>query len=231
MFITAIVLAAGKGLRLESKTAKPLVKVNSKPLIAYSLELFNRHPDIRDIIVVANRKNRQDLIRIINEYRIGKSRGVVLGGQRRQDSVLNGLKATDAGADMVLIHDSARPLINKTLISSLIEEARDSGAAIAAVPVKATIKRVRGNSLYIRETLNRDNLWEAQTPQVFKKYLLLKAYKKAGDNKVTDDASLVEKLGIKVKLVLGSPYNLKITTPEDLMIAEAIVKKIAKNSR
>ncbi len=231
MHVTAIVLAAGKGLRLKSKISKPLIKIGSKPLVIYSLNTLSRHPYIKDIVVVGNRRNLQDIRNKIKQYRISKIKDVVLGGRLRQISVFNGLRATDKQTDMVLIHDAVRPFIDKDTVSSVIKTAKSSGAAIAGVPVKATIKEVIGyrlsviGELVVKKTLDRSKLWEIQTPQVFKKDLILKAYKKFANIGVTDDAMLVEKLGAKVSVVLGTYKNIKITTPEDLIVAQAIAKK------
>jgi 2-C-methyl-D-erythritol 4-phosphate cytidylyltransferase len=219
----AIVLAAGRGLRFKSKVPKPLVKINSKPAIAYSLEEFNRHPSVSGIIVVVNPANRSAVASVIRRRRIKKVSSIVLGGRRRQDSVLNGLKAIKDCATLVLIHDAARPFISAKIISALIKEAKDSGAAIPAVPVRSTIKKVN-LGLFVEETVERKNLWEVQTPQAFRKELLLKAYRRCGRLDVTDDAMLVEKSGAKVKIVEGSYNNIKITTPQDLVLAEAISK-------
>ncbi|PIP19284.1 MAG: 2-C-methyl-D-erythritol 4-phosphate cytidylyltransferase [Candidatus Omnitrophica bacterium CG08_land_8_20_14_0_20_41_16] len=242
MYVSAIVLAAGKGLRFSRpdrrgiprryvgrnpKIPKPLIKINSKPVIIYSLNTLSKHPAVKDIIVVVNALNQKDIVRKIRQYAITKVRQIVLGGKERQDSVRNGLKAMDSSTDLVLIHDAVRPFIMKGGISSVIKEAQNCGAAILGVPVKATIKSVAScQSSVVSKTLNRENLWEIQTPQVFRKDLILEAYKRFGDREVTDDAALVEKLGAKVKLVRGSYFNLKITTPEDLVIAEAIVKRL-----
>jgi len=135
--------------------------------------------------------------------------------------VYNGLKKISADTDWVLIHDSARPFIDRKSITKVISTAKKTGAAILAVPVKATIKSIKATG-FVNTTLERSNLWEIQTPQVFKKELILEAYKKYSKIKVTDDASLVERLGKKVKIVLGSQENIKITTKEDLVLAQAI---------
>lgn len=233
MEVCAIILAAGRGWRFKSKIPKPFVKINSKPIIIYSLLAFNRHPLIKDIIVVVGTKNKKDTINKIRQYHIDKIKRVVKGGRRRQDSVYQGLKAVDPCTNLVIIHDGVRPFIDKNTISLAIKEAKKCGAAIVAVPVKATIKKVTSHKLgvirkfFVRETIDRANLYEAQTPQVFKKDLLLEAYEKFGDTPVTDDAMLVEKLGAKVGIVLGSYNNIKITTFEDLLIAKALLK--AKN--
>ena len=229
--ISAIVVAAGKGLRFKSKLPKPVAKLNSKPIIIYSLEIISKHPLISEIILVVNKENQKAIVRETRNYHIGKIFKVVTGGRRRQDSVHNGLKEVDKKADFVLIHDAARPLIDSRILSSVINEASSSGAAIVGVPVKATIKkatRPQGHKVtskaIVKETLDRNSLWEIQTPQVFDKNLILKAFDKFGKIHVTDDAMLVEKLGRKISIVLGSYRNIKITTPEDLSLAEAILK-------
>jgi 2-C-methyl-D-erythritol 4-phosphate cytidylyltransferase len=230
MKVSAIVLAAGRSLRFSgSKISKVLTPINSKPIIIYSLEILSKHPSVRDIIVVVNEQNLKEITNQIFDSRIRKIRRIVKGGIRRQDSVINALSVLNRDIDFVLIHDAARPFINRNMVSSLIKEAARWGAAIAGVPVKATIKKVKskkekGKSVFVEKTLNRDNLWEIHTPQVFKKDLIVKAYKKFSRLDVTDDAMLVEKLGEKVRVVLGSYDNIKITTPEDLVVAEAILK-------
>jgi 2-C-methyl-D-erythritol 4-phosphate cytidylyltransferase len=221
MQVSAIVLAAGSGLRFKSKIPKVLAQIKSKPILIYSLSQLSRHAFIKEIIVVVNTRNAQSIANKIKQYRISKISKIVKGGRRRQDSVLNGLKASGCG--LVLIHDAARPFIDKGIISRVIKKAGSSGAAVAGVPVKATIKEVT-SKITVKITLDRNNLWEIQTPQVFDKKLLLKAYKKFGKIDVTDDAMLIEKLGAKVNVVLGSYKNIKVTTPDDLMIAKAIAK-------
>lgn len=230
MHVTAIVVAAGEGSRLKSRIPKPLVKIDSEPLIIYSLRVLSRHPLVKEIIVVANPLNYPDIAKIIGQYKISKIRDMVLGGSRRQDSVYNGLTAIRPQTDLVLVHDGARPFIDAKIVSLLIKAAKLYGAAIVGVPVAATIKEVYKpqpvvrKKVLVKKTLNRESLWEIQTPQVFKKDLILTAYKKFKNLKVTDDAMLVEKMGKKVSIVLGSAHNIKITTPEDLIIAKAILK-------
>ncbi|MFZ2938624.1 MAG: 2-C-methyl-D-erythritol 4-phosphate cytidylyltransferase [Candidatus Omnitrophota bacterium] len=226
---SAIVLAAGRGRRFNSSTPKPLVKINSKPIIVYSLETLSKNPYIKDIIVVVNPKNKKQIIEKIKQFGILKVKKIILGGRQRQDSVRNGLKALGCNCNLVLIHDAARPFIREKDLSAVIKLAKNKGAAILGVPVKATIKaascrrHVSGpGKVVVAKTLNRENLWEIQTPQVFKKDLILQAYKKFGRSHVTDDAMLLEKLGRKVYLVCGCYNNIKITTPEDIIIARAI---------
>lgn len=222
--VSAILLAAGFGRRLNLSVSKPLVKIGRFPVIIYSLSRLNSHPDINEIIVVANRRNKAPIARAIKPYLFRKIKLLVLGGLRRQDSVYNGLKAIDKNSKWVLIHDSARPFVGRAAITKVIRQAKKSGAAILGVRPKATIKFSRGNNT-VAKTLDRDKLWEIQTPQVFKKQLLLKAYKKYGKNNFTDDAGLVEKSGGKVKIVASSYLNMKITTLEDLLLAQLIAKK------
>ncbi|MCM8800625.1 MAG: 2-C-methyl-D-erythritol 4-phosphate cytidylyltransferase [Candidatus Omnitrophica bacterium] len=222
--VTAIVLAAGKGVRSKLKIPKPLIRINNQPIIIQCLKVLANHPRIGEIIVVVNRMNKEAIIHKIKKYRIGKIKAVVLGGIRRQDSVKAGLKLINKDTKLVLIHDGVRPFINHKLISTLIEEANDCGAAILGVPVKATVKQVKikADKVTVEETLSRDNLWEIQTPQVFRKELILKAYQQFGNIDVTDDSALVEKLGVKPAVVFGSYKNIKITTSEDLIFAKAI---------
>lgn len=232
MYVSAILLAAGRGSRFGSKIPKPLVKINSKPIIIYSLLVLNAHPQVKEIIVVVNNQNSDSIIKTIEKFRIAKINKVIFGGARRQDSVYNGLKLINRLSDLVLIHDVARPFINKKIVSMLIKQANLTGAAILGVPVKDTIKEVvsRKSSVVsktiIKKTLDRNRLWEIQTPQVFKKGLILEAYRKFNHLDVTDDAMLVEKLGRKVSVVCGSYNNIKITTPEDLILAEAISQNL-----
>jgi len=225
MQASAILLAAGKGLRLRSRISKPLVKVAGRPLILYSLSALSREGGLKDIIVVASKNNRAGITALIKKHKIKKVSRVVLGGRRRQDSVRSGLKALTQGAGLVLIHDSARPFIDSKSISSAIRSGEKNGAAVIAVRVSSTIKSVRAG-LWVEKTLDRKQLWEIQTPQVFNTRLLLSAYKKYGDSEVTDDASLIEKMGKRVAVVEGSKLNIKVTSPEDLKIAGGIAKAL-----
>ncbi|MFA5200119.1 MAG: 2-C-methyl-D-erythritol 4-phosphate cytidylyltransferase [Candidatus Omnitrophota bacterium] len=220
--LSAIILAAGRGTRLETKTSKALVKINRKPLINYSLGIFNSHPEIDEIITVVSRDNKKQIIAAVKKAYLKKIKVFVLGGARRQDSVFNGLKQVSSQSDWVLIHDSARPFIDRKSITKVIKEAKRTGAAILGVPVKATIKKARHRAVI--QTMDRSCLWEIQTPQVFKKEFLLEAYKKFSKNDFTDDASLIEKLDKKVKIVTGRYENIKITTKVDLLFAQLIAK-------
>lgn len=224
--LSAIVVAAGQGRRLKAASCKPLVKIGKFPAIIYSLSALDKYPGISEIIVVVSDKNQRLIIKLIKSYSFKKNINFVLGGRRRQDSVYNGLKMVSGSSDWVLIHDSARPFIDRTIIAKVILAAKKTGAAIVAVKPKATVKFSLRNNI-VKNTLDRDHLWEVQTPQVFKKELILQAYKKYAQDKVTDDASLVEKLGARVLIVQGKYENIKITTNEDLLFAGLIAERFA----
>ncbi|MDD5129650.1 MAG: 2-C-methyl-D-erythritol 4-phosphate cytidylyltransferase [Candidatus Omnitrophica bacterium] len=223
--LSAIVLAAGQGRRLKAAVPKPLVKIGKLPAIVYSLSTLNKHPGVNEIIVVVNPRSRWAIKQLINKYSFKKVKALVLGGRRRQDSVYNGLRAANDNSRWVLIHDSARPFIDRGSINRVISAAKKTGSAIVAVKPKATIKSSYRNNI-VRQTLDRDTLWEIQTPQVFKKDLILEAYRKYSASDVTDDASLVEKLGKQVLLVPGRYENIKITTKEDLLFAGPIAERL-----
>ncbi len=222
--LSAILLAAGKGKRFSSKVPKVFSTLGGKPVISFSLSVLNRHPKVNEIIVVAGAENKKKIEGIIRKYKINKVKKIVPGGEERQDSVLKGLRSISRDADYVLIHDGARPFIDADMVSRLCLAAKKTGATIAAVKVKNTIKEARGQ--VVVKTLRRDNLWEVQTPQVFRKGIILKAYGRIGNLEVTDDAMLVERIGIAVRVSQGSYSNIKITTPEDLITAGIILKKV-----
>ena len=225
MRVVAVVASAGTGKRMKHALPKPFMRLGGKPLLAYALKVLSDSPFIEKIIVVVSKANiASTKENIIKKYRIKKVISVTSGGKKRADSVYRGLKKiTDE--DLVLIHDGARPFLTEALIRRSIKAAREFGAAVAAVPVKFTIKKA-GKDLIIDSSLNRSQLWEIQTPQVFKRELIIKAYRRRNSchKEVSDDSVLVENLGHKVKLVKGSYANLKITTCEDLIEAEAILK-------
>ncbi len=224
MNIQVIIVAAGSGIRFRSKTPKPFVLLRGRPLIAHSLKNFERCGRINGIIVVGHKDLLGRFEALCRSFK--KVRAIVAGGKMRADSVKCGLKVLDADTDIVLVHDAARPLVDGAMIERLLAALRQNKAAIVAVPVKPTIKKVNPKTLTVEETLQRDLLWEVQTPQGFHKDILIKAHAKAGTSttfEATDDAMLVEKLGIKVKVVMGDYRNIKITTPEDLKITQALL--------
>jgi 2-C-methyl-D-erythritol 4-phosphate cytidylyltransferase len=225
MRVTAIIPAAGKGVRFKSSIAKPLVNLNKKPILIHTLNIFSNHDLIDDIVVVFNRKDIDLVKKEIDKFKIKKIRKIIPGGSTRRQSVENGLQQIDTDTDLVLIHDGVRPFIDDWIIYATINAAKRFGAAIAAVPIKPTIKKVDSSSLKVKCTLEREMLWEAQTPQVFKKDIILEAYKRFRDKNAIDDACLVERLGQFVKIIKGSYKNIKITTPEDLEFARVIKKR------
>lgn len=227
MKIVALIAAAGKGKRMNTRTSKPFIPIFGKPILAYTIEKFEKCKLIDKIYLTVNSEEKELCSRnVIIKYNFSKVQELVDGGETRQDSVYNGLKALDKDTDIVVIHDGARPLIEETLIRDSIEKAQKYGAAIAAIPIKDTVKKSE-NNFFINKTLNREEIWRAQTPQTFKYDLILPAYHKAYKDKylATDDAAILERYGHKVKLIIGSEENIKITTPFDIIVAENFLKK------
>ncbi|MDP2939590.1 MAG: 2-C-methyl-D-erythritol 4-phosphate cytidylyltransferase [Candidatus Omnitrophota bacterium] len=224
MKVTAIVPSAGLGERLNKKIAKPLVLLNRKPIVIHTLENLSKSKLINEIILVVSRNYIDAFRKNIKHFGLKKVKNIILGGVTRSQSVANGLKAISEDTDFVLIHDAVRPFISQKSISEVVKSAKKFGAAILAVPAKATIKKVDLNKSEVVETLNRDVLCEVMTPQVFRKDLILSGYNRLRKFSFTDDAVLLERLGYRVKVVMGSYTNIKITTPEDLIVAEGIVK-------
>ena len=212
-----IIVAAGLGRRLNAKLPKALVLLKGKPLIAYSLKVFEDYPGIDQVVVVGAQGFLSQFIRLTKSFK--KVCAVVAGGVMRCDSVKSGLKALSPDTDIVLVHDAARPFVDAAMIDRLIASLKKNKAAIVGVPVKFTVKMIDRKSLNIQETPARDLLWEAQTPQGFHKDILVKAHAQKTKAQATDDAMLVERLGGRVKMVMGSYRNIKITTPEDIVLA------------
>jgi 2-C-methyl-D-erythritol 4-phosphate cytidylyltransferase len=219
--ICAIVVAAGESRRMNG-VDKILAPLAGKPVLAWSIEAFQKNAKIERIILVNSQKNLEPVRCLVINEKWTKVAEVCLGGTRRQDSVAAGLKLLGQ-CEWVIIQDGARPFLTQELIDRGLSAAKATGAAVAAVPVTDTIK-LAGDDQMVVETLPRSNLWAVQTPQIFRFELLKEAYRQAGSD-VTDDASLVEQVGGKVKLFLGSYSNIKITTPHDLAVAELLVKE------
>ncbi|MFC1704388.1 2-C-methyl-D-erythritol 4-phosphate cytidylyltransferase [Candidatus Omnitrophota bacterium] len=227
MKVVAIVPAAGRGIRLKRSLSKALVPLAQKPIAIRTLEALSKIKEINQLIVAANRNDVIKLQSAICRYRVKKVTKVIRGGSTRSQSVKNCLKHIDQDVDIVIVHDGARPLVNKEVVLAVIRKARKFGAAIAAVPVSPTIKKADPQRLEVTETLERRLLWAVSTPQAFKKAILQKAYKRLNkkQKKASDDASLVEKLGYSVKIVRDSYRNIKITTPEDLLLARLLLRQ------
>ena len=215
-----IVVAAGAGKRLKTKVPKALVALKGRPLLAYCLKVFNAHPDINGIVIVGVKDHLKAFQRIARGFK--KVRAVVAGGSKRSDSVKCGLKALSPDTGIVLVHDAARPFVDRAMIGRLIAALKKNKAAIVGVPVKFTVKRVDRKSLDIQATLARDLLWEAQTPQGFQRQVLVKAHAQEFEEEATDDAIVVERMGGRVKVVMGSYRNIKVTMPEDMILAKQL---------
>lgn len=224
MSVVAIIPAAGKGTRLKSEIHKPFYPLRGRPILSHTLDVFENCGSVDHIIVVISEdKVSWCSSEIVDAFGYKKVKKVVGGGEQRQDSVYNGLRAVSDGCDIVVIHDGVRPFVRVELIARSIELCQEHQAVIAAIPPKDTIKR--GEAGFIIATLDRSKLWMVQTPQTFSYDLIMKAYEKAYGDQFwgTDDASLVERLGGKVKILEGSYDNIKITTQEDLYLAEKIL--------
>ncbi|MCM8792580.1 MAG: 2-C-methyl-D-erythritol 4-phosphate cytidylyltransferase [Candidatus Omnitrophica bacterium] len=222
-FVSAIIPAAGYGLRLRKNIPKALVELNRKPLFIYPLEIISEYPQISEIILVVPADYIDLFKKKIKIYCVDKIKAVVAGGMIRQESVEKGLTYVRNETKWILIHDAVRPFINFKMISEVISSAKRYGAATLGVPVSATLKSI-DNHQYVKKTLTRDSVWEIHTPQVFRKELIIKAHQKFKRCSFTDDAGMVEKLGVRVKVIRDSSFNIKITYPEDLFLAEAILK-------
>ncbi|MDP2726960.1 MAG: 2-C-methyl-D-erythritol 4-phosphate cytidylyltransferase [Dehalococcoidia bacterium] len=217
----AVIVAAGRGERMGG-VDKVFALLAGEPVLSHTLRTFHTSPLVEEIALVLNSRNLERGRRLVEEQGWWKVRHICLGGERRQDSVREGL-ARLSECEWVIIHDAARPLVSHHLILCGLNEARERGAAIAAVPVKDTLKVV-GPELEVVGTPNRSTLWAVQTPQVFRYKLIWEAYAQP-QGSAPDDAALIERLGHRVKVYMGSYDNIKITTQEDLAIAEALLRK------
>lgn len=235
----AIIVAGGAGTRMNTSTKKAFLELAGDPMMLFSARVFGAVPAVRELIVVLPApellaetgesdtvvsietppKKASTLVRALMRAGVTK---LVAGGARRQDSVFNGLRATDAVLPYVAIHDAARPFVTAADLGSVFDSTRKTGAAMLAHPVRDTIKRVTGDQ--VRETVDRSALWAAQTPQCFRRDALLQAFERHGTQDVTDDAAMAALNGLHCQVVKGSAMNFKITTAEDLELAEALLR-------
>ncbi|MFA5629487.1 MAG: 2-C-methyl-D-erythritol 4-phosphate cytidylyltransferase [Dehalococcoidales bacterium] len=218
--VGAIIVAAGKGERMKG-IDKIFVPLNGKPLLAWTVEVFEKCSAIDQIVIVLGEHNIETGKKLAADYGWQKVTAICTGGKERQQSVSNGLQLLE-DCEWIVIHDGARPFVKESLIKIGISEAKETGAAVAAVPVTDTIKMASDDN-FIIGTPPREKLWAVQTPQVFKSDIIREAHAKACKN-ATDDAALAESLGYTVKLYPGSYNNIKVTTPLDLSLAEILVK-------
>ena len=225
--VSAIVLAAGKGSRMKSDKAKQFMEINGKPMLYYSLKVFDA--SVVDEIVLVTRSGDIDYVReeIVEKYGFQKVRRIVSGGKERFNSVNNGIKACDKRNKIIMIHDAARPCISNRMILDSISAARRYKACTVAMPVKDTIKVVDEDGFAV-DTPDRRTLYQIQTPQTFDRKTLEEAYERlriSGDTDITDDTMIVERyLDISSKMIEGSYENIKVTTPEDIAIAEIYLR-------
>lgn len=226
MRVNAVIVAAGEGKRMGEKVPKPFLPLGGRPLILHTLSRFAASQVRKVIVVAAGRElsRCQKLIR--SDLQLGGLKCVFqAGGRRRQDSVSEGLTRLDTDCEVVVIHDGVRPFVSPRLIDRCVEEAFQKGAVVVGVPVRDTIKVVSADR-QVRETPSRDSLREIQTPQAFRTEIIREAFRRAARDgaEATDDAMLVESLGKSVALLEGQRTNIKITLPEDLLFAEALLR-------
>ena len=224
MKITAIIAAAGFGERFGEK--KQLKLLNGRPLLFHTIQPFIKSELISEILVVVP---KDDVIRVDREFKstlTSKKIEVISGGKTRQESVNNGLKISDKESELICVHDGVRPFVTLSLIEKVIKASMEHDGAILAAPSSDTIKKIMGDQ--ILETLPRETIWRAQTPQVFSKAALEEAIQIAIDENLegTDESSILEKIGYQIGFIEGSPLNIKITTKEDWVFAKAIYKEL-----
>ncbi len=205
---------------------KQFLMLAKLPLIVHTLQTFQDSASINEIILVVPDDGidycKQE---IVNSYKFTKVKKIVSGGKKRQESVFNGLKSVSLEMDLVVVHDGVRPFLSKSILENSIKKAKEKGAAVVAIPVKDTLMKI-SDQVMVTEWQNRDSIWRIQTPQVFKKEIIISAFEKAlKDNFCgTDESILVTRLGIPVYVVDGSELNIKITTPEDIVLGESILR-------
>jgi len=226
MIVTAIVPAAGGGSRFGGLVRKQFIVLDGLPILSHTLRSLAASDALAAMIVVVPPGEESRGRDAVRAARVDIETEVVSGGQERQDSVYNGLQRAKPDTDLVLIHDGVRPFVSREVILAAIGAASEWGAAVTAVPVTDTIKRVDSAGLVV-DTPERGHLWAAQTPQVFRYSLLIQAHRAVRGQGIvaTDDAVLVERMGVKAKVVSGSSENLKITSEDDLPLAELILRR------
>ncbi|MCR1898709.1 2-C-methyl-D-erythritol 4-phosphate cytidylyltransferase [Irregularibacter muris] len=224
-YVSAVIVAAGQGTRMKASTNKQYLMLKGKPILAHTLSVFEKSTLVDEVLVVVGEHEKsQCLQKVIKYYGYKKVKKLVTGGETRQQSMYNGLKEVNPRADIVITHDGARPLVHEYTIQTSIAETLIHKATVVGVPVKETIKIVDAKH-FVENTPKRDVLWSVQTPQTFTYDLLMEAHQKALQEGFigTDDGMLVERLGYPIKMIKGQYDNIKITTPEDLIIAESII--------
>ncbi len=225
MKTVAIIPAGGAGKRLGLEVAKQYLLLDSSPMLVHTLRVFQMTEMVSAVVLVVPKEDEASVQKqIVEKYGLTKVISIVAGGRERQDSVRNGLQAVPGTCDVVIVHDGVRPFVTPDMVRRVVAAAAEYGAASIGVPAKDTIKETTVENI-VTTTLPRQNLWQTQTPQAFRYDVLCRAYAEAQRDHFygTDDASLVERTGVKVRMVNGSHENIKITTPEDLLMAEALM--------
>ncbi len=225
--VYTIVPAAGSGTRIGGKVKKQFLPLKGKPIIIHTLQRFEHCPDVDEILVAVPESDIVEIEALLSRYRIHKVSKAIVGGKKRQDSVHYALeRMSPRGEDIILVHDAVRPFVDPKRISQVVKACKEFDAAVVAVQPKDTIRRSAGGGFF-DQTLDRTALWLVQTPQAFKARILLKAYEEARRDKFysTDEAALVERIGVKARIVEGSYDNIKITTREDLELGELILER------
>lgn len=232
--ICAVVLAAGSGSRMHTAEKKQFMDLCGLPVVVHSLLAFEKNENIDSVVVVTAKEDVHRMLLLSLRYNLRKVKNIAEGGDMRFKSVYSGLKTVEADTDYVLIHDGARPLLSQELIDRCCEYVKIYKACVAAVPVTDTIK-IADDRMFIKETVDRSRLWAVQTPQAFSYSIFMKAYNKlyetireynSDPSRITDDAMIVENMGDRpVHFVPGEYSNIKITTQEDMTVAEAFINK------
>lgn len=227
-YVSAIVVAAGSGSRMKAGRNKQYLYLNGTPILAHTLRAFEKCSAIDEVVLVISGQDEELCKReVLGPNKFQKVKAIAFGGETRQESMYNGLMRVHPNSEIIVTHDGARPLIHPRTLTQCVEETMIHGATVVAVPVKETIKVVN-EDLTVVDTPQRAQLWSVQTPQTFRKSLLVEAHQKATQDGFigTDDAMLVERMGHPVKIVKGYYENIKITTPEDLILAESIFQRL-----
>lgn len=229
-FCSAIVLAAGSGTRVGGDLKKQYIPIDGKPLLYYSLRVFDKSPIINEIILVVSEDDeRYCYDEIIDRFSFTKPITMTIGGAERYNSVYSGLQSVNENCDYVFIHDGARPCVDEDIIARAYEDVQAFDACVVGMPVTDTIRRVLPGDDCAEEVLDRNEIWGMQTPQVFEYHLILDSYSTyidSGETEATDDAMIVEWVtGHPIRITEGTRRNIKVTTPDDLLIAEAFLRQ------
>jgi 2-C-methyl-D-erythritol 4-phosphate cytidylyltransferase len=226
--IAALIPAAGSGRRMGGRVAKPFLRLGGREILARTLDVFETCRIVDEVwVIVAPEQCTRCQHTVVARYGFHKVQGVIAGGATRQESVWRGLQRVSGGIDLVVVHDGVRPFVSEALVHQTLCQAARYGAAIAAVPLKDTLKRV-SRAGEVEATVSREGLWRVQTPQAFQRHMLQAAFLHALERGImaTDEAGLIEALGQPVRIVSGVESNVKVTTPDDLLVGESLLRNL-----